>query len=204
MNNIDLFVLKVIEIAGARFEIHQQDVIIDDILLSSSEELQYRTVLRVRRTNNTKGGWRTLLIASMTDKKDLTHVIRWAAECRDLLSEPEASDLYLFIDAQVCNLSLGEATKIESSEQFCRKYVTRPNEDLSTLLKRTFLCQLVGAELPTKISDPLIDALTKTGDEYSWFNENEQSLWQKAFLSGETGSELVDTLFTPEIGVEDL
>ncbi|MGC3835668.1 hypothetical protein ACPSKX_16235 [Moritella viscosa] len=108
------------------------------------------------------------------------------------------------MDTNACNLSLEEATKIESSEQFCRKYVTRPNEALSALLARTFLCPLVGADLHTNISDPLIDAFKKTGVEHTWFNESEQSLWRKAFLSGESGSDLVDMLFSPIISKEEL
>ncbi len=204
MDSIEKFFLEICRISNNRFEIQRSSEVIDDFLLSASEELLDRAVLRVRRTGNTKGGWRTLLVASMRDKKDLAHVIRWAAECRDLLSEPEASDLYLFIDTNACNFSQEEAIRIESSEQFCRKYVTRPDEELTALLTRTFLWKLIGTDLHTNISDPLIDAFKKTGVEHAWFNEEAQSLWRKSFLSGESGSDLVDMLFLPINSKEEL
>jgi hypothetical protein len=202
--NIEKLILEIENITVNRFDIQKNSEVIDDILLSSDDTFIEKTSVRVRRSSNNSGGWRTILLASISDKEEILNVIKWAAACRDLLTEPEASDLYLFIEGARCNLSLEEATKIESSEQFCRKYVTRPDELLPEFLKRTFLQPLIGDDSDTRISDPLLDALKKTGEEHSWFIEKEQMLWRNAFLSGKTGSDLVDELFEPAITLGDL
>jgi hypothetical protein len=201
--NIEKLILEIENITVNRFDIQKDSEVIDDILLSSDDALLDKTSLRLRRCSNSSGGWRTILISSISDKEEILNVIKWAAACRDLLTEPEASDLYLFIDASRCNLSIEEATKIESSEQFCRKYVTRPDETLSEFLKRTFLQPLIGVDFHTNISDPLLDALKKTGEEHSWFTEEDQMFWRKAFLSGTSGSDLVEMLFEPAITLGD-
>lgn len=204
MVNIEKLVLKIEDIAINRFDFQKEGEVIDEILLSSNDALLDKTTLRIRRSSNSLGGWRTLLLSSISDKEEILNVIKWAAACRDLLTEPEASDLYLFIDASRCNLSIEEATKIESSEQFCRKYVTRPDESFPEFLKRTFLQPVIGDDSHTNISDPLLDALKKTGEEYSWFTEENQMLWRKAFLSGASGNDLVDMLFEPAITLDDI
>jgi hypothetical protein len=202
--NIEKLVLEIENITVNRFDIQKDNEVIDDILLSSDDALFDKSSVRLRRISNISGGWRTILLSSISHKEEILHVIKWAAACRDLLTEPEASDLYLFIDTSMCNLSIEEATKIESSEQFCRKYVTRPDEILSDFLKRTFLQPLIGSDSHTNISDPLLDALKKTGEEYSWFTEGNQMLWREAFLSGASGSDLVDMLFEPAITLDDI
>ena len=203
MFNIEKLILEIENITVDRFDIQKNSEVIDDILLSSDDALLDKSSLRLRRSSNSSGGWRTILLASISDKEELLNVIKWAAACRDLLTEPEASDLYLFIDASRCNFSIEEATKIESSEQFCRKYVTRPDESLSEFFKRTFLQPLIGTDSHTHISDPLLDALKKTGKEHSWFTEEDQIFWREAFLSGTSGSDLVEMLFEPAITPDD-
>lgn len=204
MPSLEDLALEIEEISKGRFELQRDSETIDEILLSLNEGLMSRAALRLRRNSNKTGGWRTILFVSLSDKSGLVNVIKWAAECRDILSEPEASDLYLFIDAIDCGLSLEESTKIESSEQFCRKYVTRPDEKFSDLLKRSFLCPLSGGGLHTNITDPLIDAFKSTGLENRWFNEAEQLQWRDAFLSGESGSDLADTLLDSAINLSDV
>lgn len=203
MFNIEKLILEIENITVDRFDIQKNSEVIDDILLSSDDALLDKSSLRLRRSSNSSGGWRTILLASISDKEEILNVIKWAAACRDLLTEPEASDLYLFVEGSRCNLSIEEATKIESSEQFCRKYVTRPDELLPEFLKRTFLQPLIGDDSDTRISDPLLDALKKTGEEHSWFTEEDQMFWRKAFLSGASGSDLVEMLFEPAITLDD-
>ncbi|MGC3835669.1 hypothetical protein ACPSKX_16240 [Moritella viscosa] len=88
MDSIEKFILEIYGVSKNRFEIQDNSEIIDDFLLSSNEERIDRAVLRMRRFSNTKGGWRTLLVASVSDKESLTNVIRWAAECRDFYLNP--------------------------------------------------------------------------------------------------------------------
>jgi hypothetical protein len=105
---------------------------------------------------------------------------------------PESTDLYLFL-AFNSIISTEECLRIESTEQFCRKYVLLPNEEIFDLLDRTFLQEFISSEDTAKSTDPLERAFSNTLDQFSWLTPEVQKRWKKAF-SELSGSDLFDEL----------
>jgi len=121
------------------------------------------------------------LIACFDSVENLDFGARWAADVRDVLPEPEASDLYLILSAE--GLSEGECSRLESDEQFCRKYVLRPGEDPKDFVLRTFLCPLESNDDGLDLSDPVIAAMKFTEAENDWLDAQQQDYWKALFLS---------------------
>ncbi len=95
-------------------------------------------VVRLRRTGAARGGWRTMLVASLPNADQLGKALRWTADVREELPDPEASDLYLLIVGP--GLDELDPETIESDEHFCRKLVQRTSEETpNAMLDRTFL-----------------------------------------------------------------
>ena len=165
-------------------------------------ELTDVATLRIQRLPNSEitmlsfDTWRTVLVTVLANKDQVRHALRWAALVKDVLLDPESSDLYLFIAFEnQADLTIESCIHLESTEQFCRKYVLRPEETPEQLVERTFLAPLISSSMNTRVSDPLIAAFSNTGSQHTWFNTAEQNRWQKIFLSGKKGDELVDELF---------
>jgi hypothetical protein len=179
-----------------RFTVQLESESINKIIALSIEDLMDKAVIRLKRISKPDASWRTIIITVIDFKKEFKAALQWAAATKDELLDPETSDLYLIIAFRNSNLSQEECINIEVSEQFCRKYVLRPKEVVDDLINRTFLASLITESSNEEISDPLSIALNKTSIEKSWFNEKILEEWRNAFLSGESGAELVDLLFT--------
>lgn len=72
--------------------------------------------------------------------------------------------------------------RIESTEQFCRKYVLRPTETLENFLERTFLAKPNAVIKELLSTDPLIKSFLAVQSENNWFNSEEQKKWKEALL----------------------
>lgn len=160
------------------------------LLPSSAKELT-GGVCRLRRTGSTVG-WRTILIASLAfNSESVQSALRWAAEVREQLPEPETADLYMFL--LIKDIPNEEAARIETDDRFCRKVVLRPAETESELLDRTFLATLTPDGETGTIGDPLQTALATLADKYPWTGAHLPA-WHELLLSGKSGSDLAQAL----------
>lgn len=151
-------------------------------------------MVRLQRRKIESNTFKTVLISVLNDKHELKIALRWAAEIRRGLLDPETADLYMLIS--IPSLSDQECMNIESREEFCRKFVLRHNESLDELMARTFITRLTEEGNSDEISDPLSEALRKTGNDFPWFDKEKQEHWKKRLLSGLTSAELIEQLFT--------
>lgn len=180
------------EINEQRFII--QENINDGVFLSLANNiLKDIAALSLRRRSTSTEHFRTLLIAVLQPKEELEDVLRWAAMVRRELLEPETSDLYLIVSIK--DLSDESCARIESSEEFCRKFVLRRTETIHDLLSRTFIEKLSGEGVNGEIKEPLAEALYTTGSTNKAFGKVMQDHWEKQLVSELTGAELVSELF---------
>lgn len=212
-NNISKTLLaKIEERAKQRFSCTSSGDAIDKIQSLASSELTDCGVILLRRTVNQGSGYRTLLVAALESENKLHAAVTWAAEVRASLLEPEAADLYLFLSIQ--DITDDVAARIESSEQFCRKYVTRADVDFINTLDRSFLAAPYGSKSAettkeaktseTGLADPLSNSFIETERVHPWFDAKEQQEWRSILLSGNTGRDLAEQLLTGLITVDDI
>jgi hypothetical protein len=140
-----------------------------------------RSVITLKKRTSDLGGNKTLLLAYFSSLDQIGLGAKWAADVRDALPEPEASDLYLFLS--VNGLSEGECSRLEADEQFCRKYVLRPSETDLSLVLRTFLGPLEAGDDEVSVADPVVTAMRATAKEYEWLDSPMQEYWKELFLS---------------------
>lgn len=177
--------------AKTRFE-----VTLDETLgLLAETALVDISALKVRRLGSSGGGGRTILLAAIDKIDDWTLVSRWSAQVRDMLPEPETSDLYLFLVAD--GFSAHNRSRIESDEQFCRKYVAGSVDELPGLLDRTFMASLSFKESESEsedkdgIVDPITAAFQATQKKHTWLTEAFQQHWLNTLLTEKPGKDLV-------------
>lgn len=158
-------------------------------------ELSDHAIFRLERIAEPKLLTRkTILISSIEDDSQTIHALRWAALAKEILTDPESSDLYLFIYFKQTT-QLEVCLRIESTEQFCRKYVMHPEETVENFLGRTFLAKPTSSSQGSLSADPLLKSFVSVGLENNWFTPEEQSKWKQILLSGSTGSDLIEELF---------
>lgn len=189
---------NIVALCGTRFVLENTNTDESVLMEVSPMELTDKAILRIKRNMPSPGGVRTILIVVLDVFDKVKTALKWAAAVKDELLEPENGDLYLFIIVKDKGLSVGECSNIESSDRICRKYILRPNETVESFLDRTFAAPIIGDESTIALFDPLHLALEKTGIKHAWFDSNEQDIWQKAFLSGRSGQEIIETLFKIE------
>ncbi|MCX5575732.1 hypothetical protein OSH03_17425 [Enterobacter sp. E-TC7] len=166
------------------------DVFIDNSLTNLAEQpLNDVTALKVRRTIRPLSSGRTMLLAAIDKIEDWKIVVRWTAQVRDILPEPETSDLYLILLAQ--GFSAHNRSRIEADEQFCRKYVTSSLNEMPQLLDRTFLASLSASDIGTEIVDPVTAAFMATQNNHAWLTNPLQEQWLRTFLSEKPGKDLI-------------
>ncbi|PCK05153.1 MAG: hypothetical protein COA42_18630 [Alteromonadaceae bacterium] len=188
--------------AGSRFELSVNDESVDDLMSLAGEEAGLGKIMRIKRRERSNASWKTLVFAEAEAdneiilKENIRKVIRWVATIKEFLLRSENTDLYLFLMFRG-EVSTEECLRIESTEQFCRKYVLLPGEDVSEFVSRTFIKEIVSAGGVIDANDPLEEALTKTADKYDWLTEDVKSQWKKAFLEL-SGSDLADVIFGGE------
>jgi hypothetical protein len=165
-----------------RFVIIGQDSLYDEMMDLSSENLTNKKVIRFARQQISS--FKTLLIVGISHAK-LLDALEWAAISKDLLLDPETADIYLFILwTDEAKPSLDECLRIEASEDFCRKFVLRPDENAQSFIERTFIS---GLDPPNPVDlgqDPLIAAFAGLEEQFPWFDDAEKAKWRDAFNSG--------------------
>jgi len=165
-------------------------VSVDEFLASLAEpSLADVSALKLRRAAKPDSTGRTILLAAIDKNEDWKTVARWTAQVRDMVPEPETSDLYLILLAE--GFSSHNCSRIEADEQFCRKYVTRSLEEIPSLLDRTFLASLSSSNTTAGIDDPVTTAFQSTQINHAWFTDPWQEYWLRSFLGEKTGKDLV-------------
>jgi len=163
----------------------------DDTPLFSSLDSENNGICRLKRIG-APSGCRTILIASLASRSEsLQCALRWAADVREQLPEPETADLYMFLLIE--NVSFEDAGRIEADDQFCQKVVLRPEEKVNEFLDRTFLSALTFDGETGMIGDPLQTALHSMADKHPWTGAHLPA-WRALLLSGKSGSELAQAL----------
>lgn len=192
----DQFALYINQQIEARFSIKSQATIENEMIEIASENLQNKRLIRFSRPLETsEPSLKTLLVVGINSNDYLKNVLQWAALCKELLLDPETADIYLAIMwTDETQPSLEECLRIEASEDFCRKFVLRPNETKESFVERTFITK-VDAPTPLDLGqDPLISAFSVLEQEFTWFNDEEKVKWREAFSSGNSSFELFNTL----------
>lgn len=166
------------------------DVSVDESLaVLAGPSLTDIHALKVRRAAKPDTSGRTILLAAIDKIEDWNLVASWTAQVRDMLPEPETSDLYLILLAE--GFSQHNLSRLEADEQFCRKYVASNIDDIPLLLDRTFMASLSTSETGTAIVDPVTAAFLATQTKHPWLTNTLQEQWLKTFLSDKTGKDLV-------------
>lgn len=165
--------------------------------LELAENFKFQNeVIRIHRIpkENKLVRCKTILIAELKEISELKDVLHWTASVKDILLDPESSDLYLFVIFETDDITLEESLRIESTEQFCRKYVQRPNKTVNEFIERTFLSRINSTKQDAEHIDPLNNALLLTEKNNKWFTKEEQLKWKNLLLSNKTGYDLVELL----------
>ncbi|VVN83028.1 hypothetical protein PS708_01258 [Pseudomonas fluorescens] len=156
--------------------------------------------VQLKRVNRDGAGWRTVLIAALTDDAaNIQRAFGWAADVRDMLPEPQTADLYMFMLIE--GVASEDAARLETDDRFCRKVVAREGEEVDSFLDRSFLASL---SLPggfDSISDPLSAALNALVSAHSWVKPHQDN-WRELLLSGGSGAEIAEALRSATFGGE--
>ena len=198
MNNsltLDTIITSIKERAKQKYVIRTEGPDIVNWMAIELGEVIERTVLRLKRETNRSENWKTIVISIVTEPALFQTAFKWVATIKDELLDPETADLYFIGVVSSSDISLEFCTNIETKEQFCRKYILRPGEDVNDLIGRTFLSTLDENIISTDIVDPLHTAIQQTGARISSFSAYQQGHWRSALISGSTGAELIDDLF---------
>ena len=184
------------EKAAGKYQLRTDDAEIQSWLDCYHVDGADRAVLRLKRLSNKTDHWKTIAIALVAEPAELQQSFSWIASIKDELLDPESADLYFIGAVTNSEVSMEFCTSIETREQFCRKYILRPGEQITDLINRTFLSSFDEHSLETEIVDPLNTAIQQTGARLAHFSITRQHHWRDALLSGETGAALVDALFS--------
>ncbi|PHV25612.1 hypothetical protein CSQ93_22935 [Janthinobacterium sp. BJB426] len=171
--------------AQNRFEVSVDE----SLALLAEPSLADVSALKLRRVTKPDSSGRTVLLAVIDKVEDWKTVSRWTAQVRDMLPEPDTSDLYLILLAE--EFSSHNCSRIEADEQFCRKYVTSSLEEIPSLLDRTFLASLSASGTGEGIVDPVAAAFQSTQAKHTWLTNTVQDQWLRSFLSEKQGKDLV-------------
>ncbi|OFY86404.1 MAG: hypothetical protein A3F72_11435 [Bacteroidetes bacterium RIFCSPLOWO2_12_FULL_35_15] len=183
-----------------RFQLETAEGISNLFCSLDEKNLAKKSILRIQRIKQNENGntsnWKTLLIVEIQNKEEIQYALEWSAIVKDALLDPETADLYLFIvfEKDKADISIEECYNIESSEQYCRKYVQRPDKTPLELIERTFLSKLEDAEQEADAVDPINSVMAATAEKHPWFTDEEQKKWRTALLSDNSGNELVELL----------
>lgn len=199
LDNIKSIIVEMVE---GRFEIEQNHQFKDELLILADEDLKHKDILRIKRCGIPVDKWKTLVLIEIEAneesdiKVEFKKAITWIALLKESLLGTENSDLYLFLSFSN-EVSEEECLRIESTEQFCRKYVLLPEEDVTEFVNRTFLQKLVVSSDTIDGKDPLERAFSATVAKHSWLTPEMQKMWKKSF-SNLSGSELGEALLKDE------
>lgn len=188
------------DMISERYEMSSDSNFENELMNTSDYEFKYKNVLRLKRYGTDVDTWKTLVIVEIegdeNDKNELKKAINWIALIKESLIGTESADLYMFL-AFNGKVSKEECVRIESTEQFCRKYVLLPDEEIIEFLNRTFIPKLMDSGNTQHSEDPIEKAFLLTSDQYTWLTPEVQKKWKKAFLNF-SGNELFDVIINAE------
>jgi len=191
IKELSIYIHKVIE---NRFVKELKNDISEHLLVLDEKNLN-KSICRIQRHNETElNTYRTVLLVQLKVADELKSALEWVASVKNSLTDPETSDLYLILISEQNIFTIDDSMRIESTEQFCRKYVQRGNENPKDLISRTCLASLNVKNDISIQSDPVNKALSETSQKFPWFKESEQAIWKEAFYSEDTGNELMDRI----------
>ena len=185
----------IIRTANERFVVEREDAGRSELMALAPGELHKKNVLRLQRKAAGTHGRRTLLIAELANSTEIDLALQWSAACKDVLLDPESSDLYLFIILANHDYTVEQCINVEANEKFCRKFILRPHETNEELIERTFLLPIIDKSTDQPIQDPLTSALLLTGEKLNWFDSKMQEEWRTKLISAKSGSDLIDGIF---------
>lgn len=195
----DEFMLIINQSVKERFRIQNLDNFSLTLKNLCPDNLLEKALLRIQRSSfpeNENKYWKTLIIVRINEQEHLRSALEWVALVKDMLLNPENSDLYLFLCwGMEYEQSLEDCLRIESSEEFCRKYVVHPRDTGQSFIERTFISKIDDSIQKQLGTDPLLSAFSVVANTYPWFNEIEKKKWKEVFVSGKTGAELIESLF---------
>lgn len=183
------------EKAKSKYEAVENEALTRLLQILSENQNVKTVLLRIRRTSYEKASFKTLFFAVVDSEADFRKVFSCVASIKEEVLDPESSDLYFVGAVKDRSISNASCTQIESTEQFCRKYILRPDETLEELLDRTFLSDLTGTAFEQDIVDPLLMALQHTGERVPAFENEMQNRWYSQLRSGLVGADLIEVLF---------
>jgi len=192
-----LIINEITNKAQSKYSVRSESEEISQWLAYNEENFTSRAVVRLKRLTNRSDNWKTIVISLVKEPMELQKSLSWVASIKDDLLDPESADLYFIGAITDTQVSLEFCTNIESKEQFCRKYILRPDESINELMERTFLSTLTDDVIQADIVDPLYTAIQQTGERMAAFSQDQQTHWRQALLSRLTGAELIDELFKP-------
>jgi len=172
----------IVERAQGRYDVRS----LEELELTLPEVERPSQVLRLKRSSSQAAGWRTILLVE-APLASVQVAYHWAADVRDVLPEPETSDLYMFL--LIGDIANDDAARIETDDRFCRKVVARESEEAANLLDRTFLATLNPAGDVEKLSDPLESALNSLSAAHPWTSPYLLA-WKAELLSNTSGTEV--------------
>lgn len=196
---IDHWIASWQEFVNPRFEFCEPTEQSTSLESLAGEGFSARALL-VRRASGEHRGFRTILVAHADSLRASGAALHWTADVRDALPEPATADIYLFLN--ITSASLDDCLRLEADDQYCRKYVRRPNESGEEFLKRTFLAAPVSPRRVGEMSDPLSASLMQAAKVHGWFTPEEQMHWRQALMSGVTGQELAARILRNASGAD--
>jgi len=191
LEELSIYIDKVIE---NRFVKETTNNIYEHLLALDEKSLN-KSVLRLKRYNKTElNTYRTVLLVQIMEADELKNALQWVASVKNSLTDPETSDLYFMLISENNIFTIDDSMRIEATEQFCKKYVQRGDENPESLIRRTCLAGFSVNNDDSIQSDPVNNAFSKTSQKYTWFEESVQQIWKEAFYSEDNGNELLDRI----------
>lgn len=186
MQTLQELASAIIQRVEGRYDVYPRDV--KELMLPEVEYNSY--VLRLKRSHIEQAGWRTVLLIELP-LTALHAANQWAADVRDVLPEPETSDLYMFLI--INGIAKDDAARIENDDRFCRKFVLRESEATGDFLNRTFLAVVNPAGDVETLSDPLVSALNALSAAHPWTSPHISDL-KAQLLTNKNGADVVRVL----------
>lgn len=196
--NIDTVVEHIALRAQGRYLTGSEESSAAEFIALSSSEVSKR-VFRLRR--NESAGWRTILIAHAPYSEDAVRsTYSWAANVRERLPGAQSADLYMLM--LMDGIADEEAAKIETDENFCRKFVLKSNESLTDILDRTFLGPVSAQDDGGPVQNPVVVAIEAMVQTHPWARAL-VSEWERVLIQGNSAEAIAFLMEQAGTSVDD-
>jgi len=161
---VDVFTREILARASGRYiaSVGSEE---DKAFLQLAAEGVNGAVCRLQRSDNAR--WRTILVADAPySEAAIQSAYSWAANVRERLPGTQSADLYMLIVMR--DVPFEEAVKIETDDNFCRKYVLGPDESIDNFFDRTFLGPVKAQSDGGPLQNPVVTALQSVVKNHAW------------------------------------